>query len=102
VSLAVRTTPEADAQIREIDGWWRTNRRSSPELFLEELTASFDIIGHTPQIGRLYRQSPVPDTRRILLQGTRYHVYYAPSGNDFRVLAVWHARPGMGPPLRAV
>jgi plasmid stabilization system protein ParE len=58
VSLRVGTTPDADSQIREIDDWWRTNRRSSPDLFLQELTASFDIIGDAPYIGRPYRQSP--------------------------------------------
>lgn len=26
-------------------------------------------------IGRLYRRSPVPGTRRVLLKATRYHVY---------------------------
>ena len=101
MSLPVGTTPDADSQIREIDDWWRTNRRSSPDLFLQELTASFDIIGDAPYIGRLYRQSPVPGTRRILLKGTRYHVYYVPGPNDVRVLAVWHARRGAGPLLRA-
>ena len=70
MSLPVRTTSEVDAQIGEIDDWWRANRRSSPDLFLEELTASFDIIGDAPPIGRLYRQSPVPGTRRVLLKGT--------------------------------
>jgi plasmid stabilization system protein ParE len=60
VTLPVLTTREADAQIREIDDWWRRNRFAAPDLFLDELTASFDILGHTPQIGRLYRQSPVP------------------------------------------
>ena len=83
MSLPVRTTPEADSQIRGIDGWWRTNRRSSPDLFLEELTASFDIISDAPQIGRLYRQSPVPGTRRVLLNGTRYHVYDVPRACPF-------------------
>ena len=101
MSLPVRTTSEADAQIGEIDDWWRANRRSSPDLFLEELTASFDIIGDAPHIGRLYRQSPVPGTRRALLKGTRYHVYYVPGADEVRVLAVWHARRGVGPPLRA-
>ena len=33
MSLPVRTTPEADAQIREIDSWWRRNRLASPNLF---------------------------------------------------------------------
>lgn len=69
MSLQVRTTPEADAQIGAIDDWWRRNRLAAPDLF-DELAASFDVIGHTPQIGRLYRQSPVPGTRRILLKGS--------------------------------
>jgi len=37
VRLPVRTTPEADAQIREIDRWWRRNRPASPNLFADEL-----------------------------------------------------------------
>lgn len=96
----VRTTPEADAQILAVDDWWRTNRPAAPDLFLSELAASFDMIGHTPHIGRLYRQSLIVDTRRILLKGTRYHVYYVASTDDVRVLAVWHAQRGVGPPLR--
>jgi plasmid stabilization system protein ParE len=57
VSLQVLTTPEADAQIREIENWWRRNRTASPDLFADELEATFDILGHAPHIGRLYRQS---------------------------------------------
>ena len=101
MNLPVRTTPEADAQIREIDDWWRTHRVAAPDLFLNELAASFEIIAHAPQIGRAYRQSPVPRTRRILLKETRYHVYYVPRADEVRVLAVWHAERGVGPPLRA-
>ena len=50
-----------------------------------------------PHIGRQYRQSPAPDTRRVVLRGTRYHVYYVPCSEEVRVLAVWHARRGVGP-----
>ena len=100
MSLPVQTTPEADTQILEIDDWWRRNRLAAPELFFDELTASFDVICHTPQIGPLYRQSPVPGTRRVLLKGTRYHVYYVSRADEVRVLAVWHAQRGVGPPLR--
>jgi plasmid stabilization system protein ParE len=101
VNLAVRTTPEADAQIDAIDDWWRRNRRAAPDLFLTELAASFEMIGHAPHVGRPYRQSPIVGTRRILLKGTRYHVYFVGSAEDVRVLAVWHASRGIGPPLRA-
>jgi plasmid stabilization system protein ParE len=102
VSLPVRTTPEADDQIREADSWWRANRAAASSLFSDELAASFDIIANTPNIGRLYRFSPVPETRRVLLKGTRYHVYYVSHGDAMLVLAVWHARRGLGPPLRAL
>ena len=74
MSLPVRITPEADDQIGAIDDWWRRNRPAAPDLFVDELAASFETIGHTPQIGRLYRQSPVAWTRRVLLQGSRHHV----------------------------
>lgn len=101
MNLPVHTTPEADAQIRAIDDWWRTNRPADPDLFVAELVASFEMIGDAPYIGRWYRQSPVAGTRRILLKGTRYHVYYVTRSDEVRVLAVWHARRGVGPPLRA-
>ena len=101
MTLPVRTTPEAEAQIRTIDDWWRTNRPAAADLFLTELAGSFDMICHAPYIGRLYRQSPIAGTRRILLKATRYHVYYVAVTEDVRVLAVWHARRGVGPPLRA-
>ena len=100
MSLPVRTTPEADAQIGEIDDWWRRNRPAAPDLFLDELAKSFDVIVHAPHVGRLYRRSPVPDTRRVLLSVSRYHVYYVPQVDEVKVIAVWHARRGVGPPLR--
>ena len=100
MSLPVRTTPESDAQIRDIDDWWRSNRPAAPDLFLDELAAAFDVIGHAPQIGRLYRRSPVPGTRRLLLAVSRYHVFYVPQAANVKVLAVWHARRGVGPALR--
>ena len=102
MSLQVRTTPEADAQIRAIDDWWRTNRTAAKNLFADELAASFDLIGQTPNVGRRYERSPVPGTRRVLLKGTRYHVYYALRGDEVCVLALWHAQRGDGPPLRAL
>ena len=90
MSLPVRTTPEADAQIRTIDDWWRRDRTDAASLFADELAASFDIISQTPNIGRLYRHPPVPGTRRILLKATRYHVYYIPGVDE-----VWCLPCGM-------
>jgi plasmid stabilization system protein ParE len=69
-------------------------------LFLNELNESFEIIAGVPHIGRLYRLSPVRHVRRLLLKRTRYHLYYVAVANEVRVLAVWHAQRGVGPPLR--
>ena len=102
MSLPVRTTPEADAQIREIDNWWHRNRHAAPDLFLTELAASFELIGSAPQIGRSYRRLPIPGTRRVLLEGARHHVYYVPHGDEVRVLAVWHAQQENAPELRGL
>jgi hypothetical protein len=44
VSLPVTTTPEADARFRKIDDWWRESRSSAPDLFIDELTASLEVI----------------------------------------------------------
>ena len=101
MSLPVTTTPQADAQIRTIDDWWRENRCASPNLFFDELSGAFDIIARAPNIGRLYRRSPIVGTRRILLRGTRHHVYYVPSEDEVRIIAVWHGERGVGPRLRA-
>lgn len=99
MTVQVRTTPQADAQIREIDDWWRANRTASPDLFVNELAAAFEILASAPMIGRLYRKSPVANTRRLLLKESRYHLYYLASPNEVRVLSVWHAQRGKGPRL---
>lgn len=100
MSVLVRITPEAEGQIQVIHDWWTASRSAAPGLFLTELTDALDIIADAPAIGRLYRQAPLPQVRRLLLKATRYHIYYAPLGNDVVVLAVWHAKRGAGPPLR--
>lgn len=99
MTLRVRSTPEADDQVRAIDNWWRRHRTAAPNLFLDELEAAFTLIGHAPGVGHPYRRSPIRGTRRVLLSRTRYHVYYLPIEDEVLVLAVWHAKRGSGPPL---
>lgn len=100
--MDVRVVPDAELQIRTIDGWWREHRLAAPALFAEELAAALDLIASSPRIGRRRRHPGVPGLRRILLRATRYHVYYAPSADGalLFVLAVWSALRGKGPPIR--
>ena len=99
MSLPVRTTPEADTQVREIDGWWRQNRTAAPNLFRQELAESFDLIGSAPDAGRKYLQYRAHIVRRLLLKHTKYHVYYTAMPAAYMVIAVWHAQRGAGPRL---
>ena len=100
--MKLRVTPEAEAQIAEIDRWWRENRLAAPDLFMDELAVAFDLIARLPGAGRRHRTAGVPGLRRLLLRATRYHVYYAPvDERTLFVLAVWSAVRGSGPDLRA-
>ncbi len=93
--------PEADAQIQEIDVWWRANRPAAPDLFREELTGAFLSIRTLPQMGRPIRHHRVKGLRRVVLRATRYHAYYVVHRNAIFILAIWSAVRGSGPPLTA-
>ena len=75
MSLQVLTTPEADAQIREIENWWRRNRSASPDLFADELAAAFEILGHHHTSGACignprYRTRVVSSSRELAITST--------------------------------
>ena len=99
--MDVLVVPDAELQIRTIDGWWHENRLAAPALFAEELASAFELIASAPRIGRRRHHRAVPGLRRVLLRATRYHVYYAPSldGRRLFVLAVWSALRGKAPSL---
>ena len=100
--MQVFIVPEADAQIGEIDDWWRENRTAAPDLFAQELAAALALIETWPLVGRRRRHRGVPGLRRVLLRSTRYHLYYVPVDEArLFVLAVWSAVRGRAPRLRA-
>lgn len=94
----VRTTPDADLQILEIDAWWLANRDKAPGLFVDELAAAFTLIGNQPASGRAYDHPSLP-SRRVLLRKCRFHVYYVELDDHVLVVAVWGAVRGHGPDL---
>ncbi len=100
MSARIVVTPEAEEQVRTIDGWWHKERPASPGLFSEELSAAFVLLAGAPQAGRRYPHPTVPEIRRILLRSSRYHVYYKTLEEDAIILAVWSAVRGSGPELK--
>lgn len=102
VSRPVETTPVADAQIETINNWWTANRPAAPALFAQELATCFDLLSVQPGLGRSYRRAATNNVRRLLLRTSRYHVYYISEPERVLILAVWHARRGVGPDLARV
>jgi plasmid stabilization system protein ParE len=98
---AIEISPEALAQLRTIDEWWSRNRASAPELFREELAATFELLQNAPEAAPTYPFSQIPGLRRLLMQRTRYHVYFTHHEDRAFIFvhAVWHASRGRGPRL---
>jgi plasmid stabilization system protein ParE len=101
VPRQVVISPQAEAQIRRIDTWWRGNRQDSPDLFSSELAAAFSTLETAPSTGRRYRSGKVRGVRRLLLGATRHHVYYLVGTEAVIVLAVWGSVKGSGPDLES-
>ena len=99
MSVKIVTSPQADDDIRTIDGWWRENRPAARGLFADELTEAMALLAASPGSGRRYRHEHVPGLRRIILRSTRYHLYYVVDDDLVTVLAVWSAVRGRGPKL---
>jgi plasmid stabilization system protein ParE len=101
VRVEVRVTPEAERQILDASAWWRANRRFASDLFDDEFARALALLSRVPDIGRRYRRTRIPGLRRILLAGSRYHVYYVHDAKQqtLIVLAVWSALRGRRPSL---
>jgi plasmid stabilization system protein ParE len=97
--VAVVVSPEAEAQIRAVDDWWREHRTAAPGLFAQEAAETIATLQFMPHAGRRFSHPTVPGVRRFLLRATRYHLYYVASGDVLVVVAVWSQVRGTGPDL---
>lgn len=98
----VVVSPEAEAQIRVLDVWWRETRSASPLLFLDELAEGLEMLRHFAGAGQLVHHPAVANVRRLLLRSSRYHVYYVDREAEVFVVAVWSSVRGRGPDLRGL
>jgi plasmid stabilization system protein ParE len=87
----------AARELEEIVVWWRKNRPSSPDLFVAELEGMLAVVALMPSLGVPARSERARDVRRVLLNKTKYHVYYRVRLGTLAVLSVWHAARGQGP-----
>jgi plasmid stabilization system protein ParE len=101
VSKRIVITSQAELQIHEIDAWWREHRDKAPDLFEEELARALKLIGTAPGAGKRYPHARAT-VRRVMMRGTRNHVYYVEREDHVLVIAVWGAVKGVGPDLEGL
>ncbi len=94
--MKVELSDEAHAQVKEIDAWWRANRRAAPDLFAAELHDALTMLEASPTLGSPY-VARATRVRRLLLAGTHYHLYLRDGVDRVFVVAVWSAFRGRGP-----
>jgi plasmid stabilization system protein ParE len=83
--------PAAQTQARKVAAWWRENRPA----------AVLDRLAEAPKTGLPYWTIRNRLIRRILMARTSYNVYFEIQEERafVRIVAVWHAARGHGPPL---
>ena len=93
VHLAARARRDAD----RIDAWLRQRSPAAADRFRDEVAEALQRLAVSPHAEPPYS----PGIRRLLLRGSRYHLYY--DTDDARgvvtVRTIWHAARSRGPKL---
>ncbi len=98
--MKLRLTPRALADAKRLKRWWTQHRTKAPDLFEQELDDALKSILAMPTLGRVYEhEGRDVGLRRVLMQKTGHHVYYAVEADEIVVIAVWGARKERGPKL---
>ncbi len=96
--MKVAFSDEAQAQVEDIDAWWREHRRSAPDLFASELGQMIALLEQTATLGTPY-DAGKSTVHRLLLRRTHYHLYFVMTEGQLLVVAAWSAFRGRGPRL---
>jgi plasmid stabilization system protein ParE len=90
LALLVRIKPRAVGEIHRAAQWWSESRPAAPGAIEADLKDALALLVEHSGIGSKVDNSRDPETRRFLLDRTRYFVYYRPKGRILEVLAFWH------------
>lgn len=84
----------------EADDWWRANRPSAVNLFVEEFERATSLIAQFPRAGTPYKPRSGRGVRRMLMRQTGFFVYYRHAAGDedsVTILSVWSGHRGNPP-----
>ena len=88
MSLPVLLDPEARVEFDQGYDYYEGQRAGSGEAFADAVQVALDRIGSMPQLHR----AVFGDTRRAVVRGYPYCVYYREEATRVRVLSVFHTR----------
>jgi plasmid stabilization system protein ParE len=98
--MRLEVAKRAQREAKRLGRWWLENRDKAPELFEQELAAAYELILRDPALGQTYLVSRGRRIQRVLMPGTKNHVYYHRKSEEVvRVVSIWGAVRGRGPKL---
>jgi plasmid stabilization system protein ParE len=86
VSLPVRLSPEAEAELEEAFTYYESKRRGLGKRFRNEVLAVARLIGKYP----LHRAKVFGEARAWSVPGFRYNLYYVEMSGWIEVVSVFH------------
>lgn len=99
MTLGVRISARAAAQIRRAAAWWAENRLSAPGAIANDFEESVALLAEQPGIGSKYSGTRACQVRRLYMGRVGYFNYYRATSDTLEVLALWHASRGHQPRL---
>lgn len=97
--MALRIVFKARAR-REIEtaaAWWSANREAARGAVRKDVEDGVRVLIEQPGIGIKVETGRAPQVRRLLLDRTKYHLYYRVRGDALEVLSLWHSSRERGP-----
>ena len=91
MTLRVKISARAAAQIRQAAEWWSINRPAAPGAVATDVGESIALLAQQPGVGSKYEGSRTPGVRRLFVRRIGYFIYYRETQDSLHVLAVWHA-----------
>ena len=100
--MKVELSDRAHGEMQRINASWASWRKQAdfPELFLDELLETVELIETTGVLGAPYNVKAKHRVTRLLMEKSEYHVYLVRRSDELVVVvSIWSARRRRGPKL---
>jgi plasmid stabilization system protein ParE len=99
--VRARFSARAEREVERIDARWRAAADYAPDLFHDEVAAMLERLEKTPTIGVFHETVDDLAIYRVVLERSRYRLYYWTHGDELVVACVWSSQrkrePKLGP-----